>query len=210
MKTYNTKLLTEKLQQQTGLLLDKAIQEWQMMSPAKFSAQPAAAEWSAMQCLAHLNLYGDYYLPAIKKVIDDAKQRQQQPTAVFKPGILGNYFTNMMTPKEDGRPSKKIKAFKNYIPVSTADSDIVIAKFIEQQEKLLALLDESKLVDLNKCKVPVSIAQYIKLKLGDVFMFLIAHNYRHVLQAERALQHAGTPATKRKTMPLQYFTAMFF
>lgn len=210
MKTYNTKLLTEKLQLQTGSLLDKAVQDWQMMSLAKFSAQPGPGEWSAMQCLAHLNLYGDYYLPAIEKVINDAKQQQLQPTAVFKPGILGNYFTNMMTPREDGKPAKKMKAFKNYNPESTADSDAVIAKFIEQQEKLLALLEESKLVDLNKCKVPVSIAQYIKLKLGDVFMFLIAHNYRHVLQAERALQHAGMPVAKKKTIPLQYFTAMFF
>ncbi|HNP23750.1 MAG TPA: DinB family protein [Panacibacter sp.] len=210
MKKYNTKLLTEKLQQQTGVLLDKAVQEWQMMSPAKFAEQPAAGEWSAMQCLDHLNMYGDYYLPAIEKVINDAKQQLQQPAIVFKPGILGNYFTNMMRPGDDGRPAKKIKAFKNYNPTANSDSDVVIAKFIEQQEKLLALLDESKLIDLNKCRVPVSIAPYIKLKLGDVFMFLIAHNYRHVLQAERSLQHAGITATKKKTLPLQYFTAMFF
>ena len=107
MKKYNTKLLTEKLQQQTGVLLDKAVQEWQMMSPAKFAEQPAAGEWSAMQCLDHLNMYGDYYLPAIeKKVINDAKQQLQQPAIVFKPGILGNYFTNMMRPGMMAGPQK--------------------------------------------------------------------------------------------------------
>ena len=56
--------------------------------PAKFAEQPAAGEWSAMQCLDHLNMYGDYYLPAIEKVINDAKQQLQQPAIVFKPGIL--------------------------------------------------------------------------------------------------------------------------
>jgi hypothetical protein len=33
--------------------------------------------------------------------------------------------------------------------------------------------------------------RFIKLKLGDVFLFLIAHNYRHVLQAERGLKISG-------------------
>ena len=86
---------------------------------------------------------------------------------------------------------------------------MVITKFIEQQEKLLALLDESKLIDLNKCRVPVSIAPYIKLKLGDVFMFLIAHNYRHVLQAERSLQHAGITATKKNSAAAIFYSYVF-
>lgn len=210
MKTYNTKLLTEKLQQQTELLLDKAIQEWQMMSPEKFAEQPGPGAWSAMQCLAHLNSYGDYYLPEIEKAIRASQRKPSLSIPNFKPGLLGNYFTSMMTPGENGLPVKKMKAFKGHIPAESGNSDEVIAIFIEQQEKLLALIEAAKEIDLNKAKIPISIAKYIKLKLGDVFMFIVAHNYRHVLQAERALQHAGAPAAKKKAMPLQYLTAMFF
>jgi len=50
-----------------------------------------------------------------------------------------------------------------------------------------ALLEEAKSVDLNAVRISISIAKFIKLKLGDVFMFLIAHNLRHVKQAERAI-----------------------
>jgi hypothetical protein len=50
------------------------------------------------------------------------------------------------------------------------------------------LLERSREINLNKAKVPISIAKFIRLKLGDVFNFLIAHNHRHVLQAERALK----------------------
>jgi hypothetical protein len=174
-----------------------------------FSAACTGA-WSAMQCLAHLNSYGDYYLPEIEKAIRNAKAHSQSGASYFTPGRLGNYFTNMMNPGENGLPAKKMKAFKAYIPASEGNSDQVIATFIEQQEKLFTLIEAAKAIDLNKTKVPVSIAKFIKLKLGDVFMFLIAHNYRHVLQAERALQQAGAPAAQKKTAPLQYLAAMFF
>jgi hypothetical protein len=52
------------------------------------------------------------------------------------------------------------------------------------------MLEQSKKINLNKARVPISIAKFIKLKLGDVFGFLIAHNQRHILQAERALAPA--------------------
>ena len=55
---------------------------------------------------------------------------------------------------------------------------------------MLQLLEEAKSVDLNAVRIPISIAKFIKLKLGDVFMFLIAHNLRHVKQAERAIAAA--------------------
>ena len=96
-----------------------------------------------------------------------------------------------MTPKEDGSLSKKMSSPKDHYPVSNFNSPQVIAVFIEQQEKLLQLLEEARNIDLNKASCPISIAKFIKLKLGDTFLFFIAHQYRHVLQAEIALQAAG-------------------
>lgn len=191
MKTYLSTTLLNNLQQQTEDMLDKAIREWQMVSPAKFTQQPAPGAWSAAQCLAHLNSYGDYYLPAIEQAIRQAGEKQQASSKQFKPGWLGNYFTNLMEPGESGIPSKKMKAPKNHTPDNIENSDAIIASFIEQLERLMGLMEEAKKTDLNKTTVPISIAKFIKLKLGDVFMFLNAHNKRHILQAERALQAAG-------------------
>jgi hypothetical protein len=78
----------------------------------------------------------------------------------------------------------------------------VIAEFIEQQEKSLALLRKAKRVDLNKIRVPISIAKFIKLKLGDTFLFLVAHNYRHILQADRVLMQV----VKKEPNKLKPFT----
>ena len=190
MQTHNAKQLIAKLQQQTESILNIAIQQWQMTNPSVFKQQPAEGAWSAMQCLGHLNTYGDYYFPAIEKAIKEAKEKNKTRSETFTPGWLGNYFTNLMMPNEKGVPTKKMKAPKNYTTNNEGDSDCTIAKFIDQQEKMLQLLEEAKSVDLNAVRIPISIAKFIKLKLGDVFMFLIAHNLRHVKQAERAIAAA--------------------
>ena len=109
--------------------------------------------------------------------------------------MLGNYFTNLMLPKEGKQ--KKMSAPKDYSPQTNEDSYGVIAEFIEQQEKLMELLTLAHQVDLNTVKVPISIAPFIKLKLGDTFLFYVAHINRHLGQAERAIQAAEVkvPAT---------------
>lgn len=191
MKTYNTQTLIDKLEQQTETILNTIIQQWQMLHPAVIKHQTAAGAWSAMQCLGHLNAYGRYYLPAIEKAMNLARLKGIGMKGSFTPGWLGNYFTRMMMPAENGVPSKKIKAPKNYTTSNEGNSDAIIAEFIEQQEKLLLLLGQAKYVNLDKIRIPVSIAKFIKLKLGDVFMFLIAHNIRHIKQAERAIASTG-------------------
>ncbi len=53
--------------------------------------------WSILECLEHLNLYGDFYIPEIKNRIESSKTL---PKENFKSRILGNYFAKSMLPKE--------------------------------------------------------------------------------------------------------------
>ena len=92
-----------------------------------------------------------------------------------------------MIPDRKGKKMKKMSSPKDHVPLVNLNSDEVISEFIEQQERLLSLLGKARQINLEKAKVPISIAKFLKLKLGDVFMFLIAHNHRHVLQVEKAL-----------------------
>lgn len=171
--------------------LNKAVSQWQVIPNHQFSRKPSPEKWSATQCLMHLNSYGNYYLPEIEKAIHKALLAEVQPSADFHSGWLGNYFTTLMLPKENGMPAKKMSAPKAHTPISNDNSFEAVATFIDQQEILLSLLQQSMQIDLNKVKVPVSIAKFIKLKLGDVFLFLLAHQYRHLLQIDRALELAG-------------------
>jgi hypothetical protein len=184
---HNTAQLLESLQQQTEQFLQKAVGEWQMLPPEKLAAKVSPEQWSAAQCLEHLNIYGRYYLPAIEKAIQEAKRKGSSATDNFTSGWLGDYFAKLMRPKPNGQLKSKMKAPKNAVPSPAPDPRAMLAEFIDQQEKLLQLLSAAAKVDLNKVRIPISIAPWIRLKLGDTFLFFTAHIERHLLQAERAV-----------------------
>lgn len=202
MPVYLSQTLLDSLAEHTDSFLQKAVSEWQMLPHHQFAYKVSPEKWSANQCLAHLNEYGRYYLPRIENAINHAISEEQTPSIQFKSGWLGNYFTGMMLTNADGTPTKKMSSPKDYSPQANEDSYGAIAEFIEQQEKLLKLLRQAKRVDLNNIRIPISLTKLIKLKLGDVFLFLIAHNYRHILQADRALMQV----VKKEPNKLDLFT----
>ena len=135
--------------------------------------------WSALECLEHLNRYGDFYIPEISRKMARSKTSFRP---VFKPGILGNYFAKSMLPKEK---MNKMKTFKTMNPIHSRLNKNVVEKFIKQQQQILELLKKAENTDLEKTKTNISISTLIKLKLGDTFRFVIYHNERHILQIQR-------------------------
>lgn len=184
---HHTAQLLDNLTHRTETFLQKALSEWQMMPPELLSTKPSPGQWSAAQCLEHLNIYGRHYLPAIEKAIQGAKMNGSRPAAQFSPGWLGDYFTGLMQAQPDGSLKIRMKAPKNAVPAPDPDPRAMLAEFIDQQETLLRLLRDAAAVNLNRVRIPISIAPWIRLKLGDTFLFFTAHIGRHLLQAERAI-----------------------
>lgn len=142
---------------------------------------PAPDKWSVAQVLAHLNSYGRYYLPAIELAM---KNSNHQPPAYFTPGWLGDYFTKLMKPG-----TRKMQSPKDHRPEPVTQSKPAIEEFLKQQQNLLSLLDKARHTDMSKVRIPISIAKFIRLKLGDTFRFFIAHEQRHFSQIKNILLH---------------------
>lgn len=147
--------------------------------------RPRPDAWNALECLAHLNHYGDYYLPEIRKQITASQHRNNLDT--FTSSWLGNKFAAGMKP---GPKTRKINTFKNADPVNFGEAvdRSAITEFIRQQKELLDLLELAATVDLTKTKTGISITNLIRLRLGDSLRVVAYHNWRHVEQAERAVE----------------------
>lgn len=193
MKPVSKYVLLENLEARVEGHLAEAIKVFQNLPQESLLKPSATGGWSIAQCLEHLNRYGHYYLPQIQKGLD----KKIPGGNTFKSTWLGSYFTKMMEPSKG---TKKVKAFKAYIPPVQLDAHATVAAFIAQQETLLSYLKQARNVDLNAVKIPVSIAKWIRLKLGDVFQFVIAHNERHIVQAKR---NVATGLTTPKKQVLQ-------
>lgn len=176
-----TELLIQDWIKQTEILMDEAeklkshdinVLRWRVDN----------STWCVLECLEHLNLYGDFYLPQIESKINNAKAIADHE---FSSGLLGNYFAKAMLHK--GKINK-MKTFKNKNPIHSNLNLEVVDRFINQQKKLLTLITQSKKISLNKVKISTTISILITLKLGDAFQFLINHNIRHFNQINRILQ----------------------
>lgn len=157
------------------------VQQLRALDTQTLNYKERADQWSALECIEHLNLYGDYYLPEIEKRI--LAQKPVTTASIFKSGVLGNYFANMM--QAAAKPGK-MKSPSDKNPVNSLLTMTTLDRFIKQQERLKALLIQARQTDLTKTKTSISISKLIKLRLGDTFRFLIYHIDRHVKQAQRA------------------------
>lgn len=186
MKKQSTQQWIAPLAETVEAHLVRATEVYQNLSDVQLNTPPADSGWSVAQCLEHLNTYGHFYLPAVKTVLNSVKKPTGSAGGTYRSGWLGTYFINMMKPET----TKKFKAFKNHIPAHKLDGAAVVAEFIEQQEQWLYLMNDITHVSQLNARVPSSISPLVRLKLGDVFGFVIAHNARHLQQADRVL--AGT------------------
>lgn len=161
----------------------KEAEKFYLLTIEKLNKRNTPDSWSILECLEHLNLYGDFYLPEIESRIL-ASNTKSAPT--FTSGFLGNYFAKSMAPKEK---LNTMKTFKDKNPIHKNLDKSHIDRFIQQQKKTLVLLNLAKEKNLNKIKTSVSISKWIKLRLGDTFRILIYHNERHIVQANKIMHY---------------------
>ncbi|GAA4144618.1 DinB family protein [Sphingobacterium kyonggiense] len=178
VKVMQSEKLIQTLSEQTKQIINKA-ENLKCYDLNTLTWKETEITWSILECLEHLNLYGDFYLPQIENKIKNSITKNEPE---FKNGVLGNYFSKSMLPR--GKLNK-MKTFKDKNPLNANLDKSVIDKFINQQIKLLDLLNQSRNVSLNKVKIQTSISSLIKLKLGDTFQFFINHIIRHLKQIDR-------------------------
>jgi len=159
----------------------KATQQFRLADDADLKKQASPDSWNALQCIEHLNRYGDFYLPEFRKPLQNAKKSVNNN---FSSTFFGKKFCNLMLPKENNMV--KMSSFKSKSPLSNECNRSCLDTFMDQQNELLYLLQQSYEVDLtkNKCSLTIPL---IKMNLGDTLRFVIYHHVRHIDQAKRAL-----------------------
>lgn len=184
MKPVDKALYLARLEQQVESHIQKAVQHFQNLDEITLDWPSPTGGWSITQCLAHLNSYGHYYLPRLKQDLE--KPLAQSRINVFQSSWLGAYLARLMDPQTSRR---KFKAHKRHQPARGLPAQQVVAEFINQQEEILCLLRQAEQIDVQAIRIPLSIAPWVRLPLGDILLFLVMHNERHIQQANQCLQN---------------------
>jgi hypothetical protein len=192
MKKYKREELIDQLESDVRQVI-AAAEHLKTADPVKLGYSAQEGSWSVAQVIDHLNKYTRHYLPLIEKAM---VQIPKESNAWFISGFWGNYFTKMMMPKNVYEVKNKMKTGKFFSPEKTANIQAVFNEFIQHQNKLLQLLEIARRRNLNTIHIPITISRLIRLKLGDMFRFLVAHEQRHMMQARNAIKAVGISTDK--------------
>lgn len=176
-------ILLNELRSMTQNILERA-HELDVLPEAILNYKGNGHEWNALECLDHLNRYGDFYLPEIAKAIATAHESLDNE---FKSGWLGRKSAMSMLPQEDGL--KKMKTFKSKNPAIDGLQPDTFKNFIRQQNEFLKLIEAAAKVNLTNTKTATTLP-LLRFRLGDTLRFVIYHNERHMVQAERIVAQA--------------------
>ena len=177
--------------QQLKAIGDEARRLTEQLTNAQFNWRVAEGSWSIGECLAHLNLTGQMYLPRIERAMRQARAAGLTGSAPFRHGWFGNFFVRRLEP-----PVRrlKVRAPRTVEPPPEHLLAVVVPAFMSLQEQLDKKLREAEGLHLSRIKISSPFSRYLSFSLGQSFALLAAHERRHLWQARQVREHPGFPS----------------
>lgn len=144
--------------------------------------RPDPTKWSIAECLAHLNTTATIFFPMIDAAIEQGRQRNVLGKGPYTPGPLGSLLIWIAEPP----PKFRLRAPKKILPPSSiADPQKVVTEFMQLQDEWERQARELDGLNLKKIKCRNPFAPG-RLRLSAPIPWMLAHERRHLLQAEKA------------------------
>lgn len=169
----------DQLIEDTHKLITFVKEHFNDLTPEQVNAQPLKSEWTVGQCFEHLLLSGNPYLERLDKALDVAPKANRK----FKQTFIGK----LMLPYIGPNPPFRTPVPSAMQPKEKLHTIEVIHQFTEQQHSLLNLLEKAKGKDIVKVTITSPFSRLLRLNIGDCFLILNKHGWRHVLQAKTIL-----------------------
>ncbi|HYR28694.1 MAG TPA: DinB family protein [Thermoanaerobaculia bacterium] len=165
---------------------DATKRAWQLIrstDPRHFTVRPTPGSWSAAECLSHLSISTEMFLPVLRKAIDDAKARGWKSERKPSMDMLGRLLRWFLEPPI----RKRVATAAPFVPKSVRAKAEAFGEFSTLQSKLVDLVQEASGLDLKRMKIVSPFDKRVKYNVYSAFLILVAHQRRHLWQAEQVI-----------------------
>lgn len=160
------------------------------LTPQQLMQRPGPTRWSIAECLSHLNVIAAAYQPFIDDAIQKGRNGKMAGKGPFSPGPLGRLLIRIAEPP----PKFRMRAPKKILPQSSiTDPDQVVAQFMRVQDEWERQVRASEGLDLKKIKCGSPFPP-LRLRLAAPVPWMLAHERRHLLQAEKVKKELESAA----------------
>jgi len=158
------------------------------LSDIVWGTAPAPGKWSIAECVTHLNITSERYVPIIDDAIREGREMGVKAATPPRRDFMGWLLARMLEPPYRMR----MKTTAPFVPARIEPIADVLERFDYLQGELLQRLDRGNGLALDRQKVTSPFNARVKYNLYSTFRIITAHQRRHLWQAERvsaALSH---------------------
>jgi DinB family protein len=153
----------------------------------QWGARPVAGGWSVAECLMHLNITSERYIPIIDEAVRTLRSRGLTPSGPLRRDFVGWLLSTMFEP-----PVRvKMKTPATFAPARVDPMPEVLERFDYLQGELLQRLDRANGLALDRQKVTSPFNAHVKYNVYSTFRIIAAHQRRHLWQAEQVSAALG-------------------
>ena len=154
----------------------------------QFNWVPAPGRWSIGQCMEHLNITTERYLPVLNKAIADGRAAGRTSTVPLTVGFFERWFLQSMEPP----PRMKSKTPKAFTATTASPLEATVARWNGLQSRLGDCIRSAEGLDFRRIKVRSQFGP-ISFSLGGTLLILLAHERRHLWQARQVRLDVAFP-----------------
>jgi DinB superfamily len=174
---------------EASLVGDETKRLFGQLSGEQINWKPSEREWSIGQCFDHLIISNRPYVPIFEEILAGRRRQRLWERVPLLPRLFGGLFINTLRP-DSGRRAKARPAF---YPSSSHIAPAIIATFLEQQERLLGLMEASRGLDLDGITIRSPVFRFVTYSLMDACRIIVVHEQNHFAQATRVMKSHEFP-----------------
>ena len=175
------------------LVADETRRAFGQLSAEQVNWKPSEAEWSIGQCFDHLIISNRPYLTIIEEIRAGKRRQRAWEHVPLLPRFFGKLLIKTLRP-DSGR---KVKARPAFYPSTSQIATGIITSFIEQQERLLHLMEATRGLHLDAITIMSPVVRLITYSLMDAYRIVVVHEQNHFVQARRVMELPSFPGHAR-------------
>jgi hypothetical protein len=151
------------------------------LSAVTWALRPSADAWAIGECLTHLNITSEKFIPLIDDAIRDGRARKVEGNGPYSKGVIGWALQRFLEP-----PYKiKTNTPPAFIPVHVDPMSETLERFDYLQQEVQVRIDRSAGLAVDRLRIVSPFEARMKYNLYAAFSLIAAHQRRHLWQAEQ-------------------------
>ena len=150
--------------------------------------KPAADEWSAAECVEHLNLTSRAYIPLLRDSVASAGEARHSPTQHYRHDALGWFLSKMFGPLRHLGKFRvvRVKTTPPFVPKAGRSGPEILSDFVRLQTDLISLVRSADGLPIDSVKIVSPFGGRMRYSAYSAMVIVARHQHRHLEQAEEA------------------------